>query len=188
MLTTFIDKANSPLHLPDSDAPSTNPFIKIHLKTFLRCLLNSNHNFIDDKTNYNLQDNIKISSELALLIKALDPSETFVHLEFPSDENKLDYPIIWEITAWKSSYARRVKQQAASEKSSKENALRNEKIRLLTIKVMEETGFDKEASEALALHLVMKHKVKDCMLQYGVDISMLNREENAKTTFVNNVW
>jgi len=62
------------------------------------------------------------------LILANDPEERYVHVEFPSEDNKLDAPVVWRIKDWRDSTKRLLKLREISEIESAWRFKRDELI------------------------------------------------------------
>lgn len=64
----------------------------------------------------NTFDKMYIDTDDAILFQAADKDESFIHVEFPSEENGLQHPRLWNIRDWRThheEYVRKKKQYAA---------------------------------------------------------------------------
>lgn len=82
---------------------NTEPKFTCSIPRFLKYLLGS----IYEKT--------EIEPEDAVVLAALDSQEEYLHIEFPSEENKLQKPVCWRINFWRQDIFRKQQLRIKSE-------------------------------------------------------------------------
>ena len=151
--------------------------VKVPFGFIVELLLNQRGKSFDCETNDPFHaPNVEVDYKTAALLKMLDPSELFIHVQIPGDINlvkKLRRPLIWDKHLWDLSYERYKQQKPKSDLVRQQVDLRNSKIVELAKALIKEYGFFEDKALQISIHNVMKRYTRFCSI-HGVDISLLD--------------
>lgn len=106
----------------------------------------------------------------AQVIQAIDPTETLCHIQFEDfDGEKLEYPRLWWINAWKTHYHNEMLKRQKSAEDRKEACLLTENTQAIMNAMSKKTGIDREHFRGIA-YKIAKKKLDKPAEQFGVKI------------------
>lgn len=109
--------------------------------------------------------------EVAKKLQTLDPTERYVHVEFPDVFNKLQHTTVWSIVAWHNGPAERtLKARSFQQHEIEVSAVREAKLRELVASMMDQTGLEMQDVINLAYKLLSRRSPA-AFHAFGVDIS-----------------
>lgn len=110
---------------------------------------------------------------MAEIIAGVDKEQDYFHVEFPSQDNNLDFPEIWRIGDWKDSVERLTKMRALSEEARQQKFFLAEKTQELTHAIAQDTGLDESLAIGVA-RVIMSEQDQDLRRkkakQFGVEL------------------
>lgn len=121
------------------------------------------------------------NKELALLFSIIDSEESLIHIEFPSPENNIPYPILW----WKKTWSVASEKWHADRKKAAQLRyywnVSSEVFQDLRTQLAEKTGFDLANKKQLKFLTEVTYKIlnkRDEKLAsaFGVDLSIIPKK------------
>lgn len=94
---------------------------------------------------------------LCKAISEQDTQDYICHVEFPSEENGLDYPRVWRSRDWRESYERHQRLKIKAEAERQARYAFEENVKTLTHAIMRDTGLeDQEMVKPMALAIMLE--------------------------------
>ena len=93
---------------------------------------------------------------LALSLKAFDKDELLIHVEFPSKDNLLKFPVVWRKEEWCTNYEEYKKRKAREEIERIKWCKFKENLERATKALCVLNGLDYEQNEPMILDMVKK--------------------------------
>ena len=115
---------------------------------------------------------VNVSPTLAKQIEHADFDNAFIHIEWPSDANKLTRPRMWRIQEWRSSCERERLRKEESHKSRAVWVRMTEKRQHLMSRLRLATGLDDSFLEAIVTAALQKRDA-GVFAVYGISLAEL---------------
>lgn len=153
---------------------------EVTLHLLIHACLNKRQDFIYGEPHYDplLAESALIGYALAQKLKSLDPEETIIHIEYPGEFNKRQWPELYEIDVWRASHTLRLKQKEFQYHIQEQSRVREEKVIELAKALAKDHGATEEMMEgymSMARTFVTQRQTA-LAKHYGVDISMIDKE------------
>lgn len=128
-------------------------------------------------------DSVHCQEYIADKLYALDPEETYVHIERPNAENEVRYITVWRSKAWRDSYMRHLRKKELSARERQVFVLASElRIRVVK-KLCGITGLTEEQALKVAIPLIRTRNEKLCQELFGLKLDELQAADTELDTY-----
>ena len=162
-------------------AQNKEPSFNITVKDYLNAHLGLS---TDDRGNLVLGEHVKSSFpvpyHIAASIFEVCENKEVAFITWPEATSLMKFPILWDIRDYRASYERDQKLKEESHKRRVESFIREENVKILSKRIMEDSFVSYEAAVSIALKgLKDPKRLKALVVFYDIEF-LLSREEDLK--------